>query len=55
MCPLAFEEADTSLGNLKASYGLEPKRAAHKNSLHRDSKPHTVLLRRAIKVLFVFL
>ena len=56
MCLLAFEEADTYLGSLKAgSYGFEPKGAEYKDSLYCEREPHTVLLSRAIKVLFVFL
>lgn len=58
MCLLAFEEADTCLGSLKeGGYGYEAKKAGHKenSSLYCKSKPHTVLLTKAVKVLFVFL
>lgn len=58
MCLLAFEEADTCLRSLKAGgYGYDPKEAEQKesSSLYFESEPHTVLLTRAVKVLFVFL
>ena len=53
---VAFEEADTYLGSLKTgTYGFEPKKAEQKDSLYCELEPHTVLLRREIKALFVFL
>lgn len=50
---MAFEEADTYLGSLKAgSYGFEPKKAEQKDSLYCELEPHTILLSREIKALF---
>ena len=58
MCPLAFEEADTYLGSLKAGgYGYKPRKAEQNqsSSLYCESESHTAVSTRGVTVVSVVL